>query len=104
MPVEIRVLNAHDSLQRHENVIRQTERLGFRLLSIATGAASSQRANLATFAHATGPPPAEISLQTVAGNLSERQQQDQLNTAGMQVVCYGSLFVNGAQENIAALR
>jgi hypothetical protein len=74
------------------------------LLSIATGFASSSKANLVTFTFAPGAAPGAVTLQAVPSNLSDQQQQDLLNNSGKDVVCYGSLFVHGNAQNVAALR
>lgn len=104
MPVQVRILAASNSLAQHEQAIQQNEALGFELLSIATGSASSAPANLITFTSVASAPASPVSLQAVAGNLTDQQQQSQLNGSGKSVVCYGSLFVNGQSQNVAALR
>jgi hypothetical protein len=104
MPVSLDVLDSNAPISDLQNAINQTERLGFRLLSMATGFVSGQRANLVTFAQDGGHNPPTVSLAVIDSSLSKDQQEAALNTSGKSVVCYGSLYVQGQPQNIAAYR
>lgn len=104
MPVSLDVLDSDAPISDLEQAINQTEQLGFRLLSIATGLVGGQRANLVTFAQDGGSNPSPVSLAVIGSSLTKDRQEAALNTSGKSVVCYGSLYVQGRPQNVAAYR
>jgi hypothetical protein len=105
MSVSLHVLAANKTLADLQEPIRQTEQLEYRLVSIAIGFVSGARANLVTFSQAaSGDPPPSIFLEIISGDLSKAQQEAKLNEGDKQLVCYGSLYVQGQAQNVAACR
>ena len=105
MPVTLRILNANDTLADHQEALRQTEELSFVLLSLTVGHESGSRANLVTLLQdAATTPTTPISLSMIDGHLDQAAQQAELNSGGKQIVCFGSLYVQGQACNILAYR
>ena len=52
----------------------------------------------------TGAPEAVIALEEIDGALDQAAAEARSNTAGRELVCYGSLHVQGAPKDIAAWR
>ena len=105
MAVSLDVLDAHATLADLQKTLRQTEELGFQLVSITIGIVGGTPASLVTFSQSSaGNPPTSISLEIVDGGLNKDQQEAALNGSGKPVVCYGSLFVEGQRRNVAAYR
>lgn len=106
MPVSIDVLDATKPLSDLQTVIQQTEELGYRLLSFCIGWVGGAQASLVTFSQgtATGAPANPVTLGVVVSSLNKDQQEAQLNTRGKPVICYGSLYVEGQAQNVAAYR
>src|SRR5262249_10205390 len=100
----LRTLDTAATLADQQTAIRQTERLGFRLVSLSIGRVGGGRANAVAFLDQQGALPAPITLEVVDGALAQDAQETALNKAGRQLVCYGSLHVNGLAENVAAWR
>src|SRR5437016_2086123 len=100
MAITLRTLDTTASLVEQQKAIRQAEDLGFRLLSLTTGRAGGGRANLVTFVQTPGAPATALSLEVVVGALEQDAQEAVLNTAGRQLVCYGSLYVQETPENV----
>ena len=103
MPVTLRILGAQDTLAKHETTIRQSEELKFELVSLAAGRANDADANLVSL-RSVETAPAPIHLMVVEGDLTQAQQEAKLNTQAPGLVCYGTLLVEGKQENVAAHR
>ena len=103
MAITLRTLDTNASLVRHQTAIQQAEDVGFRLLSLTTGRVGGGRANLVTFVQTPGAP-TTITLEVVNGALDQDTQEAALNAAGRQLVCYGSLYVQGTPENVAVWR
>lgn len=104
MPVTLRILNANDTLAEHQEALRQTEDLSFVLLSLAVGHESRRLANLVTLLQGATTPTIPISLIMIDGSLDQAAQQAELNSGGRQIVCFGSLYVQGQACNILAYR
>jgi hypothetical protein len=105
MPVTLRILNANDILTNHQETLMRTEELSFVLLSLAVGHESGSRANLVTLLQDPATPPTiPISLSMIDGSLDQAAQQAGLNSGGKQIVCFGSLYVQGQACNILAYR
>ena len=105
MAISLDILGAKRTLAELQQAIRQTEALPFQLISLAVGIVSGAPANLATFVQsAAGGLLAPIFLEVIAENLDKNQQEVELNKPGRQVVCYGSLYVQGQARNVVAYR
>lgn len=104
MAITLRTLDTTKPLAEQELAVRQAEELGFRLLSLTTGRIGGGKANLATFVQQTGAPTAVITLEEIDGALDRAAAEARLNRAGRELVCYGSLHVQGAPKNVAAWR
>jgi hypothetical protein len=105
MSVTLRTLDAKEKLSTLQEAIRQAEALAFRLLSITTGHVAGKPASLVALLQATAPgTSAPITLDILDGSLSQEAQEAQLNTGGKEIVCYGSLYVEGVARNVAAYR
>ena len=104
MAITLRALDTTKGLTEQQTAIRQTEELGFRILSLTTGRLGGGKANLATFVQQAGAPTKAIMLQVIDGVLDQDAQEAALNTAGSQLVCFGSLHVDGVPQNVAAWR
>jgi hypothetical protein len=103
MAVRVRILDSQGSLAMHEATIAQQEELSFELVALAAGRAGGQNASLLTLGFAAAAPP-KIHLMLVDGNLTDREQEALLNTQAPNLVCYGTLFVEGVLRNVAAFR
>ena len=104
MAITLRTLDTNASLLQQQTAIRQAEELGFQLLSLTTGQVGGGRTNLVTFVQTPGAPATAITLEVVNGTLDQDAQETTLNAAGRQLVCYGSLSVQGTPENVAVWR
>lgn len=104
MAISVDILDANAKLAELEKAIQQTEALPFRLISITIGVAGGKPASLVTFLKGAAAPAAPISLEVIDGALSKDQQQAHINGNGKTVVCYGSLYVQGQPQNVAAYR
>ena len=105
MTVTLRILSATDTLLNHQEALRQAEELFFVVLSLAIGRESGGRANLVTLSQGSvTTPTTPITLRVVDGNLDQAAQEADLNTGGNEIVCYGSLYVEGQECNILAYR
>ncbi len=105
MSVTLEILSSNATLTSLEATIKRAESRGYRLISITTGFESGSRANLLTLLQGSGgPPSAPLSLEIVNGGSNKDQQEAKLNSSGKQVVCYGSLYVEGQPQNVAAYR
>jgi hypothetical protein len=106
MSIILRTLDANASIAKLTEAVQHHENTLFlRLISLAAGELGGQRANLATFRQGEITPPAKSAvLETIDGSLSQDAQQALLTAPGRECVCYGTLFVSGAQRNVAAFR
>lgn len=105
MSVTLRTLNANDTLANHQEALRQTEELSFVLLSLTVGHESGMQANLVTLLQGSATTPTvPIKLSVVDGGLDQAAQQAELNSGGKEIVCYGSLYIQGQECNILAYR
>jgi|HubBroStandDraft_5_1064220.scaffolds.fasta_scaffold39998_5 hypothetical protein len=108
MSLKLQVLDANGTLGNLQIAIGQTEQLGFQLVTVSMCQIESQPANLVTFRRlAPGSAPGPLSLISVPPANTLNQQQDALNSGeagGKQLVCYATIFVAGAEANVAALR
>ena len=104
MSITLNVLDANANLTDHENTIRQFEELAFRLISISIGRESGNKGNLVTFSDEDVGGLKPIKLKIISSDQNRIDQEAQLNEPGQVLVCYGSLYVQGKQQNIAAFR
>jgi len=104
MALTLRTLDTNASLVQQQTAIRQAEELGFRLLSLTTDRVGGGRANLVTFVQTPDAPATAITLEVVNGGLDQDAQETALNAAGRQLVCYGSLSIQGTPENVVVWR
>ncbi len=104
MAVTLRTLDTTSSVADQQIAIRQAEDLGFRLVSVTTGRVGGGVANMVTLLQQPGAPPTPITLEVVDGALNQGAQEAALNNAGRQLICYGSMRVNGVAQNVAAWR
>ena len=104
MAITLRTLDTNANLVQQQTAIQQAEDLGFRLLALTTGRVGGGRANLVTFVQMPGAPTTALTLEVVNDALDQDAQEAALNTAGRQLVCYGSLYVQGTPENVAVWR
>jgi hypothetical protein len=104
MAMTLRTLDTTATLAEQQLAIRQAEALGFRVLSLTVGRAGGGQANLVTFVQQAGAPAQPITLEPLDGALDQNAQEAALNAAGRQVVCYGSLYVQSAPQNVMVSR
>jgi len=105
MSVTLRTLDATATLAGLQQAIRQAEELGFRLNSFMAGRAGGRPANLVTLLQATaGVEPTPLDLEIIDGSLSQDDQEARLNASAKEIVCFGSLYVEGQARNVAAYR
>jgi hypothetical protein len=103
MAVRVRILDSQNTLAAHEATIAQQEELKFELVALAAGRAGGRDASLVTWRFVSVAP-ARIHLMIVDGTLTDTEQEAKLNTEAPKLVCYGTLFVEGALRNVAAFR
>ena len=104
MAITLRTLDTNASLVQQQTAIQQAEDLGFRLLSLTIGRVGGGRANLVAFVQVPSAPATVLALEVVNGTLDQNAQETALNAAGRQLICYGSLYVQGTPENVAVWR
>jgi hypothetical protein len=104
MSITLRKLDANAQLTNHQTAIRQSEKLAFRLVSITIGHESGNKANLVAFSDDMGGSANPIQLEIIDGGLDQAAQEALLNKEGLALVCYGSLYVKGQPQNVAAYR
>lgn len=104
MPVTVQIIGSNRSLPEIEQIINQTEQGPFELVSLAIARVSGGDCSVAVFKQAPLAARAAITLGPVNGALSRDEQENQINAAKKQLVCYAALFVGGTPTNIAVLR
>lgn len=108
MLTKLETLDANVTLASLETTIRQTEALGFELITLAKGIVSDQPSNTLTLRRRDpGNGPGPLTLKQVNGSLSLSDQESQLNqgdTGAKKLISYGAVFVQGAETNVAAYR
>ncbi len=104
MPITVQTIATDSSLQDIEQVINQTEALGWELVSLASGKAAGNPANLAVFASSIAGAVASAVLREIDTALSLQQQEAALNAEGKRLICYASTYVLGRPKNIAVFR
>jgi hypothetical protein len=104
MAITLRTLDTTASLMHQQTALRQTEELGFSVMTLAIGRVGGGRANLVPFVQQPGAPLTPITLEIVDGALDQDAQEAALNSAVRQLVCYGSLSIAGTPQNVAAWR
>jgi len=105
MSYKLEVLASDKPLDNLQTVIRQTEQLGFTLVSLAAGTISSQPGNIATFSRSEAA--GQVFLEPISGvgnSDAQEQQVNMKNGAARPLVCYGGVIVNGQLANVAAYR
>jgi hypothetical protein len=106
MPVTLRTLDARATLANLQELIRDTELLGFELIALAKGFINSLPANVVTF-HPHTTPLQQVTLEVVDASLGELQQQAALTereNQGETLISHGVVFVQGQEMNVAAYR
>ncbi len=105
MPITVQTIATDSSLRAIEQVINQTEALGWELVSLASAQTGGNPANLAVFASSiAGTSVAAAVLREMDGDLSLGQQEAALNAEGKRLICYASTYVAGSRKNVAAFR
>src|SRR5262245_21092099 len=104
MSITLRTLDTHATLDDQQTAIRQTEALGFRLLSLSAGQVGGGRANMLVLTQEPGAPSSPVTLEIVNGALGQDAQEAALTRPGRQLICYGSVSVSSAAQNVAAWR
>jgi hypothetical protein len=110
MSLKLYTLKTNDSLINLQQVINQTEQLGYELITFAKGLVQSQNANAAIFREldpGTVPAGGALTLVPEPGTNLLAQQENDLNareTGGKQLVSYAVVFVQGTETNVAAYR
>ena len=104
MPITVQTVATTSSLQDIEQVINQTEQLGWLFASLAAGTVGGNPANLVVFATAAGAAPNPVSLVDINGAEPLAQQETRLNSTGRQILSYGEVYIGGGLRNVAVLR
>ncbi len=105
MAIVLRTLDANAALATLIDDVRYNESFGLRLISLAAGELGGRRASLVTFRQGgAAAPDKPLVLEVVDGALDQAAQQALLTAPGRECVCYGTLYVGGAQRNVAAYR
>ena len=108
MATKLDTLSATDTLGNLEKAIRQTEVLGFELMTLARGVVGGQPSNIATFKRlAPGTQPAQLTLVEISGAKALPQQEADVNAGeigGKKLISYAAAFVQGNETNVAAYR
>lgn len=108
MSIKLETLPTDATLTSLETTIRQTEALGFELITLAKGVVSGQPSNTLTLRRLDpGNSPSLLTLQEVKGSLSLAEQEIEVNkgeAGAKKLISYAAVFVEGQQTNVAAYR
>ncbi len=108
MSIKLETLDANASLSSLENTIRQSEALGFEMITLARGIVDNIPSNTLTLRRRSpGDGPAPLTLIRVNRGLSLLEQETDValgETNAKKLISYSAVFVSGAETNVAVYR